>query len=147
MVSMRNILPFRAEPLLVDVRQTGGSPRFACGEYTDGTSGSPWVTHFDRRTRTGTIVGVIGGYEQGGGTPAISYSSYFGPAVQQLYQQAIAAGARGGCGGQPGGHGANRGRRARLASPRVSYSVRFDSSALARLHGMHRRRSTPWSSG
>ncbi|MGO9218671.1 MAG: hypothetical protein ACLP5E_13050 [Streptosporangiaceae bacterium] len=62
--------------------------RFACGGYTDGTSGSPWVTDFDRRTRAGTIVGVIGGYQRGGDNPAISYSSYFGPAVQHLYQQA-----------------------------------------------------------
>jgi hypothetical protein len=61
-----------------------------CGGYTDGTSGSPWVTGFHRRTRTGTIVGVIGGYQQGGDSPAVSYSSYFGPAVQRLYQQAIA---------------------------------------------------------
>jgi len=70
--------------------QTATQLRFACGGYTDGTSGSPWVTHFDRRTRAGTIVGVIGGYEQGGDNPAISYSSYFGPAVQHLYQQAAA---------------------------------------------------------
>lgn len=34
-------------------------------------SGSPWVTHFDTRSRTGTIVGVIGGYQQGGDTPSI----------------------------------------------------------------------------
>jgi len=36
--------------------------RFNCGGYTAGTSGSPWVTHFDTQSRTGTIVGVIGGY-------------------------------------------------------------------------------------
>jgi hypothetical protein len=34
------------------------------------------VTHFDTRSRTGTIVGVIGGYQQGGDTPAVSYSAY-----------------------------------------------------------------------
>ena len=42
------------------------------------------------RTGTGTIVGVIGGYQQGGDTPAVSYSSYLGDAVHELYQQAVA---------------------------------------------------------
>ena len=64
--------------------------RFECSGFPGGTSGSPWVTNFNLRTRTGTIVGVIGGYEEGGSTEAISYSSYLGQEVQQLYQQAIA---------------------------------------------------------
>jgi V8-like Glu-specific endopeptidase len=68
---------------------------FGCGGYTGGTSGSPWVTHFNPRTRTGTIVGVIGGYQQGGDTPSISYSAYFGSGVQQLYEQAISGGTSG----------------------------------------------------
>jgi V8-like Glu-specific endopeptidase len=63
---------------------------FDCDGYTGGTSGSPWVTGFDPRTRTGTIVGVIGGYQEGGDTPSVSYSAYFGSGVYQLYQQAIA---------------------------------------------------------
>jgi hypothetical protein len=71
-------------------RQSAAQLRFECGGFTGGTSGSPWVTHFDPRTRTGTIVGVIGGYQQGGDTPAISYSSYLGAAIQRLYQQAVA---------------------------------------------------------
>jgi V8-like Glu-specific endopeptidase len=65
---------------------------FDCDGYTGGTSGSPWVTGFDPRTRTGTIVGVIGGYQEGGDTPSVSYSAYFGSAVQQLYQQATGPG-------------------------------------------------------
>jgi hypothetical protein len=65
---------------------------FDCDGYTGGTSGSPWVTGFDPRTRTGTIVGVIGGYQQGGDTPSVSYSAYFGSGVQQLYQQATGQG-------------------------------------------------------
>ena len=64
--------------------------RFECGGFPGGTSGSPWVTNFNLRTRTGTIVGVIGGYEEGGSTEAISYSSYLGEEVQRLYQQAVA---------------------------------------------------------
>ena len=62
--------------------------RFECDGFTGGTSGSPWVTHFDSRTRTGTIVGVLGGYEEGGSTAAISYSPYLGPEVQRLYRLA-----------------------------------------------------------
>jgi len=71
-------------------RQSATQLRFECGGFTGGTSGSPWVTHFNRRTRTGTIIGVIGGYQEGGDTDAISYSPYLGPAIQRLYEQAIA---------------------------------------------------------
>jgi hypothetical protein len=39
--------------------------------------------------RTGTIVGVIGGYQQGGDTPSVSYSPRLGRGIQQLYLQAI----------------------------------------------------------
>jgi V8-like Glu-specific endopeptidase len=70
--------------------QSSTQLRFECSGYTGGTSGSPWVTHFSTRSHTGTIVGVIGGYEEGGNTPAVSYSVRFGAAVQGLYQQAIA---------------------------------------------------------
>jgi V8-like Glu-specific endopeptidase len=70
--------------------QSESQLRFECGGFTGGTSGSPWVTHFNLRTRTGTIVGVLGGYEEGGSTEAISYSSYLGPEVEQLYRQAVA---------------------------------------------------------
>jgi len=64
--------------------------RFDCGGFTGGTSGSPWITRLDPLTRTGTIVGVIGGYQQGGDTPAISYSPYLGEEIQRLYRQAVA---------------------------------------------------------
>ncbi|GAA1972006.1 trypsin-like serine peptidase [Kitasatospora viridis] len=64
--------------------------RIDCPDYTGGTSGSPWVTGFDPATHTGTVIGVIGGYQQGGDTPNTSYSSYFGDAVQALYDRATA---------------------------------------------------------
>jgi V8-like Glu-specific endopeptidase len=70
--------------------QSESQLRFDCGGFPGGTSGSPWVTRFDPRTRTGTIVGVLGGYQEGGSTEAISYSSYLGPEVEQLYRQAVA---------------------------------------------------------
>ena len=38
-----------------------------------------------------TIVGVIGGYQQGGDTPSVSYGVRFSPAILQLYRQAVAA--------------------------------------------------------
>jgi V8-like Glu-specific endopeptidase len=62
--------------------------KFACQDFTGGTSGSPWLTRFDPVTRTGTIVGVIGGYQQGGDTPAVSYSVYLNDDIQKLYQDA-----------------------------------------------------------
>lgn len=71
-------------------QQSATQLRFDCGGYTGGTSGSPWVTDFDPTTGTGTIVGVIGGYQEGGDSPSISYSALLGRGIQQLYQQAIA---------------------------------------------------------
>lgn len=65
--------------------------KFSCDGFTGGTSGSPWITRFDPYTRTGRIVGVIGGYQQGGDTADISYSAYFGGAIEHLYQQAISS--------------------------------------------------------
>ncbi|MHA6757834.1 trypsin-like serine peptidase [Streptacidiphilus sp. PAMC 29251] len=62
--------------------------RIACTGYPGGTSGSPWLSGFDRTTRTGTVIGVIGGYQQGGDTEDVSYSVYFDADVQSLYDQA-----------------------------------------------------------
>lgn len=67
--------------------------RFDCGGYTNGTSGGPFIAQTSRRaTREGTIIGVIGGYEQGGNVPAVSYSARFGSAVASLYLAAVARG-------------------------------------------------------
>ncbi|MER7673849.1 hypothetical protein ABTY61_36045 [Kitasatospora sp. NPDC096128] len=68
--------------------QSATQLRIDCPDYTGGTSGSPWVTDFDPSTRTGTVVGVIGGYQEGGDSPNTSYSSYFGDRVQALYDRA-----------------------------------------------------------
>lgn len=75
--------------------QSATQLRFECGGFFGGTSGSPWMTRFDSRTRTGTIVGVIGGYQEGGDTDAISYSAYLNDAIRGLYEQAAAAGQAG----------------------------------------------------
>jgi V8-like Glu-specific endopeptidase len=65
---------------------------FDCGGYTDGTSGGPFLAKVDPTTGQGTVVGVIGGYQQGGDTPQVSYSSAFGSNVAALYKTAVAGG-------------------------------------------------------
>jgi V8-like Glu-specific endopeptidase len=65
---------------------------FDCGGYTDGTSGGPFLADVNSQTGQGTVIGVIGGYEQGGLLPQISYSSMFGANVAALYQAAVAGG-------------------------------------------------------
>jgi V8-like Glu-specific endopeptidase len=65
--------------------------QFDCGGYPDGTSGSPFVAQVDKATGTGTVTGVIGGYEQGGDSPSVSYSISFGKSVGALYQTAVSA--------------------------------------------------------
>jgi V8-like Glu-specific endopeptidase len=46
--------------------------RFNCDNYQDGTSGSPWVV-----ANTNHVIGVIGGYQQGGDSPNYSFSALF----------------------------------------------------------------------
>jgi hypothetical protein len=57
---------------------------FNCGGYPNGTSGSPWIVK-------NSAYGLIGGYQQGGNSPATSYSPYFGGNVQALYNTATGA--------------------------------------------------------
>jgi V8-like Glu-specific endopeptidase len=65
---------------------------FDCGGYTDGTSGGPFLADVNSLTGQGTVIGVIGGYEQGGLTPQVSYSSMFRANVAALYKLAVAGG-------------------------------------------------------
>ncbi|MFF2038950.1 trypsin-like serine peptidase [Kitasatospora sp. NPDC058170] len=77
----------RDEPITCAARTSSQSPtqeRFDCGGYTDGTSGSPWIT------QGGTVIGVIGGYQEGGETPDTSYSVAFDDRVAELYRRATA---------------------------------------------------------
>lgn len=69
-------------------RQSTYQMRIACQDFPGGTSGSPWITGFDRATRSGTVIGVIGGYQQGGDSPDVSYSPYFDNDVLALYNRA-----------------------------------------------------------
>jgi V8-like Glu-specific endopeptidase len=65
---------------------------FDCGAYTDGTSGGPFLADVDTATGQGTVIGVIGGYEQGGDTPQVSYSAVLGTNVAALFATAVAGG-------------------------------------------------------
>jgi V8-like Glu-specific endopeptidase len=61
---------------------------FDCSGYTMGTSGGPFLANVNEASGQGTVIGVIGGYQQGGDTADVSYSVAFGAAVAALYQAA-----------------------------------------------------------
>jgi V8-like Glu-specific endopeptidase len=68
---------------------------FDCGGFADGTSGSPLLA--DVGPVGDTVIGVIGGYEQGGSTAAVSYAARFSARMAALYQTALAAARPLGC--------------------------------------------------
>ncbi len=61
---------------------------FYCNSFWDGTSGGPWILHFNPVTGSGIVVGDIGGYEQGGDYPWASYTAYYSWPILRLYAQA-----------------------------------------------------------
>ncbi|MGD0703948.1 MAG: trypsin-like serine protease [Trebonia sp.] len=65
-----------------------GQMEFYCHGFWAGTSGGPWIIGYNARKGTGTVFGVIGGYELGGNYEWASYSAYFGHSTRVLYQQA-----------------------------------------------------------
>jgi len=67
-----------------------GQLEFDCGGYTDGTSGGPFLADVNASTGQGTVIGVIGGLDQGGYTPQVSYSIEFESNVAGLYKEAEA---------------------------------------------------------
>ncbi|HUO48512.1 MAG TPA: trypsin-like serine protease [Acidimicrobiales bacterium] len=72
-----------------------GYPTFACDGYVAGTSGGPWIVAAgagSKATSLGDLTGVIGGLHQGGCTPQVSHSSYFGADVLALYDRAVEGG-------------------------------------------------------
>lgn len=71
---------------------TASQMEFDCKNYPNGTSGGPFLAGIDAVTGTGTIIGVIGGYQQGGDTPDVSYSPVFGRDVQALYHSVAGQG-------------------------------------------------------
>jgi hypothetical protein len=61
---------------------------FYCHDYKDGTSGGPWIIGYNAKTGTGTVFGVIGGYEEGGEYDWASYSAFFGVDARSLFEAA-----------------------------------------------------------
>lgn len=61
---------------------------FDCDGYYGGTSGSPWIKNYDTTTRRGDVLGVIGGYEEGGKYDWRSYSPVFDKDIRALYASA-----------------------------------------------------------
>ncbi|HEX6470573.1 MAG TPA: trypsin-like peptidase domain-containing protein [Streptosporangiaceae bacterium] len=62
--------------------------RFDCNGFYGGTSGSPWIKNYDTTTRRGDVLGVIGGYQEGGRYDWRSYSPVFDKDIRHLYQTA-----------------------------------------------------------
>ncbi len=67
-----------------------GQLEFYCNSFWDGTSGGPWIVHFHPVTGRGTVIGDIGGYEQGGDYPWASYSDYYSQSTLRLFRIAQA---------------------------------------------------------
>jgi hypothetical protein len=62
-----------------------GYPAFDCGGFVGGTSGSPWLVGHGK---VRTVVGLISGLNQGGCTPATSYSSPLGSSAHSAFNRA-----------------------------------------------------------
>ncbi|MFI1483365.1 trypsin-like serine peptidase [Streptomyces sp. NPDC020747] len=60
----------------------GSQQRIECPGYSGGTSGSPWID------AEGRVVGVLGGFQQGGATDDVSYSVVLGGEAAALYREA-----------------------------------------------------------
>lgn len=60
----------------------GSQQRIECPGYSGGTSGSPWID------AEGRVVGVLGGFQQGGATDDVSYSVVLGGEAAALYGEA-----------------------------------------------------------
>ena len=72
---------------------------FDCAGFTDGTSGSPLLADgvallpAGKAAKNGVdvVIGVIGGYEQGGYTASVSYAARFSSGLAALYESAVIA--------------------------------------------------------
>jgi len=85
---------------LVSCQNTAGSftstqYQFSCTGFSDGTSGSPLLADIAPDNGLDTVIGVIGGYEQGGISSSVSYAARFSGELGALYQEALAAPAPG----------------------------------------------------
>jgi V8-like Glu-specific endopeptidase len=61
---------------------------FDCAGFATGTSGSALLADVSPVTGLGTVLGIIGGYQQGGDTASVSYADRVGAVVAALYKRA-----------------------------------------------------------
>ena len=61
---------------------------FDCDGFATGTSGSALLADVSPVTGLGTVLGIIGGYQQGGDTASVSYADRVGAVVAALYKRA-----------------------------------------------------------
>ena len=66
---------------------------FYCRGFWFGTSGGPWILKYNSNTGTGTVYGVIGGYEAGGYVAWASYAAALEQPAEALLAQAEASAA------------------------------------------------------
>jgi V8-like Glu-specific endopeptidase len=66
---------------------------FYCRGFWFGTSGGPWILKYNSNTGTGTVYGVIGGYEAGGYVAWASYAAALEQPAEALLTQAEASAA------------------------------------------------------
>ncbi len=71
-------------------RESATQVEFDCDGFAGGTSGGPWVLQPPSPSQAATVIGVIGGYQEGGDSASVSFSPYFGSGIRQLYEQATA---------------------------------------------------------
>jgi V8-like Glu-specific endopeptidase len=72
-------------------RYRPGQMEFYCRGFWYGTSGGPWILDYNSDSGTGTVYGVIGGYEAGGYVSWASYAAALEKPAQELLTQAEAS--------------------------------------------------------
>jgi hypothetical protein len=66
--------------------------RFACPGFLAASSGGPFLVSINHQSGLGTIVGVLGGFQNGGKSSSLSYAAPFGRAIHELYARVRARG-------------------------------------------------------
>jgi hypothetical protein len=61
--------------------------QFDCPGYAKASSGAPFLSDISPKSGQGDVVGVIGGYQQGGDKSSVSYSSPIGPVLHKIYSK------------------------------------------------------------